>query len=179
MAKWSLEKKLKIVKEAKRLNVKNSTYLADRHNVSANTLKGWIYKYEMFGIEALTHKKTKPHYSLEAKQEIVLYKLKTKESYRKLQKFNIIHSSTIAGWVKKYKENGILGLNNNIGRPKKIMKNSKKKPVKKKKTKITTNNEDRIKQLEEEVEYYKLEVEFWKKLNTLLTEEESTRKKQK
>ncbi|UKS54500.1 transposase family protein [Mycoplasma feriruminatoris] len=105
MAKWSLEKKLKIVKEAKRLNVKNSTYLADRHNVSANTLKGWIYKYEMFGIEALTHKKTKPHYSLEAKQEIVLYKLKTKESYREVaKKFNIIHSSTIAGWVKSIKK---------------------------------------------------------------------------
>ncbi|ACU78591.1 IS1296 transposase protein A [synthetic Mycoplasma mycoides JCVI-syn1.0] len=180
MSKLNLEKKLKIVKEAKKLNIKKSAHLANKYDISVETVKSLVNRFEAFGIEGLINKDKKPYYSAKLKLKVVLYKLETNQSYDEVaKKFNIIYSSTIAGWVKKYREYGFLGLNNNIGRPKKIMKNPNKKPAKIKKSQVKINNEQQIKELKEQVEYYKLEAEFWKKFHTLLTKEKSTRKKQK
>ncbi|AIZ55865.1 F transposase protein A [Mycoplasma mycoides subsp. mycoides] len=116
-------KKLKIVKEAKKLNVKRSTYLANKYNTSDWTVKNLVNRFEAFGIEGLINKDKKPYYSPKSKLKIVLYKLKTNQSYDEIaRKFNVVYSSTTAGWFKKYKEYGFLGLNNNIGRPKKNIK---------------------------------------------------------
>ncbi|ADK69311.1 conserved domain protein [Mycoplasma mycoides subsp. mycoides SC str. Gladysdale] len=116
-------KKLKIVKEAKKLNVKRSTYLANKYNTSDWTVKNLVNRFEAFGIEGLINKEKKPYYSAKLKLKIVLYKLKTNQSYDEIaRKFNVVYSSTTAGWFKKYKEYGFLGLNNNIGRPKKNIK---------------------------------------------------------
>ncbi|ADR24376.1 conserved hypothetical protein [Mycoplasma leachii PG50] len=180
MSKLDLEKKLKIVKEAKKLNVKRSTYLANKYNISDWTVKNLVNRFEAFGIEGLINKDKKSYYSPKSKLKIVLYKLKTNQSYDEIaRKFNIVYSSTIAGWFKKYKEYGFLRLNNNIGRPKKNMKNPNKKLTKIKKSQVEINNEQQIKELKEQVEYYKLEAEFWKRFHTLLTKQKSTRKKQK
>ncbi|CBW53900.1 Hypothetical protein, fusion of predicted lipoprotein and IS1296 B transposase protein A [Mycoplasma mycoides subsp. capri LC str. 95010] len=180
MSKLNLEKKLKIVKEAKKLNIKKSTYIANKYDISVKTVESLVNRFEAFGIEGLINKEKKPYYSAKLKLKVVLYKLETNQSYDEVaKKFNIIYSSTIAGWVKKYREYGFLGLNNNIGRPKKIMKNPNKKPAKIKKSQVKIDKEQQIKELKEQVEYYKLEAEFWKKFHALLTKERSTRKKQK
>ncbi|BCU84588.1 hypothetical protein mmcaprivi_09670 [Mycoplasma mycoides] len=49
-------KKLKIVKEAKKLNVKRSTYLANKYNTSDWTVKNLVNRFEAFGIEGLINK---------------------------------------------------------------------------------------------------------------------------
>ncbi|QVJ95974.1 IS3 family transposase [Mycoplasma mycoides subsp. capri] len=180
MSKLNLEKKLKIVKEAKKLNIKKSTYIANKYDISVKTVESLVNRFEAFGIEGLINKEKKPYYSAKLKLKVVLYKLETNHSYDEVaKKFNIIYSSTIAGWVKKYREYGFLGLNNNIGRPKKIMKNPNKKPAKIKKSQVKIDNEQQIKELKEQVEYYKLEAEFWKKFPRLVDKRKINKEKTK
>ncbi|AME10267.1 IS1296IE transposase protein A [Mycoplasma mycoides subsp. mycoides] len=46
-----LKKKLKIVKEAKKLNIKKSTYLANKYDISVDTVESLVNRFEAFGIE--------------------------------------------------------------------------------------------------------------------------------
>lgn len=126
-----------------------------------------VIRYELFGESGLIDKHNKHVYAPELKLKIVLYKIKTNKTYYEVaKKFKITNRSIVANWVKKYKKDGFLGLNNNIGRPKKYMNNFKKD--KRKKSKLKNHNDDRVKELEKELEYYKLENEYLKKLRTLL-----------
>ncbi|BCU84300.1 hypothetical protein mmcaprivi_06790 [Mycoplasma mycoides] len=62
MSKLNLEKKLKIVKEAKKLNIKKSTYLANKYDISVDTVESLVNRFEAFGIEGLINKEKKPYY---------------------------------------------------------------------------------------------------------------------
>ncbi|MDP4041323.1 helix-turn-helix domain-containing protein, partial [Mycoplasma mycoides] len=59
MSKLNLEKKLKIVKEAKKLNIKKSTHLANKYDISVETVKSLVNRFEAFGIEGLINKDKK------------------------------------------------------------------------------------------------------------------------
>lgn len=178
MSKLNLEKRLEILKEAKKLNVKKSTSIASKYNISTSTMRDIVIRYELFGPSGLMDKHNKHVYTPEQKLKIVLYKIKNNKTYYEVaKKFKITNHSIVANWVKKYKKDGFLGLNNNRGRPKKYMNNFKKD--KRKKSKLKNHNDDRVKELKKELEYYKLENEYLKKLHTLLEKKQPTRKKQK
>ncbi|AME14837.1 IS1296UK transposase [Mycoplasma mycoides subsp. mycoides] len=83
-------KKLKIVKEAKKLNIKKSTYLANKYDISVDTVESLVNRFEAFGIEGLINKEKKPYYSAKLKLKIVLYKLKLITHMMKSQKSLIL-----------------------------------------------------------------------------------------
>ena len=53
---WSKEDKLKIINEVL-LNCKSTEQVAKEYDISGGMLRGWIIKYNKYGLEALENKK--------------------------------------------------------------------------------------------------------------------------
>ena len=176
MAKYSIEFKMKIVKEY--LESKNSyKYLSEKYCISDKiVIRRWVNTYKSQGYEGLKVKRKNTKYTLEFKLKVVNLYLTGEMSYQSLaNELKINNPSIIARWVNEYREKRIEGL-----RPKKIGKPSKmaKTPEKSKDTKLEssaplTNEEDnslneaqlkeKIKKLEERNYWLQLENDAIKK----------------
>ena len=105
-AKYSKELKLEIVKRY--LKGETVSYLANLYNVSNNhgtPILKWVHKYEVLGETAFEESSNNKSYSKKFKLQVIQDYLEGKDSYEGLtNKYNILSSSIVTKWVKKYND---------------------------------------------------------------------------
>lgn len=142
--------------------------VCDEYGVCRTQLQRWVRFYQLHGLEGLKFKSN--HYTgdfkLQVLQEMEKRSLSLSET---CLKFNIPSDSILVTWVNKYEHYGISGLyKDNRGRPK-TMSSQK---TKKKKQKPLTREEE----LELENKSLRAELDYLKKLQALIQEEEAKKK---
>ncbi len=154
MEKYSEEKRLAAVLEVEA--GKSTTQVAKQYRISEDTLKMNVRQYREHGEDGF-HTSA---YNLSAKQkyEILKYKRENQLSNRETGIKFRTSQSIIRHWEKRYKEKGMMGLED---------KRKGKKPKKPKPEPPKTREE-----LLEENKYLRAENEYLKKLNALVTERE-------
>lgn len=118
MAKYSYELKKKIVEEY--LSGKTSySVLEDKYQMDESLIKRWVNNYKHFGDEGLMRSRNKRTYSVEFKVEAITRYETSECSYQQLAlELGLTNPSIIAGWRRKYREEGIEGLRpHKRGRP--------------------------------------------------------------
>ncbi len=166
MAKYSLEFKMKAV-----MDYTSSYYgyeiIAKNYGIHSSILKGWVNNYERSGIEGLRRSRRKKTYSYDFKLRVVKVYLTGEMSYQDLaNQYDINNKSMIANWVINYRRHGPEGLMpKKKGRPAKMadQRQVHKSPDKTNKKEYSIEELDRMKELEEENYWLKMEVDFLKK----------------
>ena len=162
MTKYSTEFKYKLVKEYLESKISYNE-LAKKYSIrDKKTIRVWVNAYESQGYDGLKVSRTNNSYSLEFKLKVVKLYLTGEMSYQSIaNEMKINNPSIIVRWVKEFREEGIEGLKpKKRGRPSKMEKDGKKKPIKK-----TEIKEDigEIEKLREENYHLQMEVEILKK----------------
>ena len=164
MSKYNTEFKLKVVKEYLEGNIsyKESAKkysIPDKHTVST-----WVNAYESQGCDGLKVSRKNNKYTLEFKLNTVNLYLTGEMSYQSLANdLKINNPSTVAIWVKEFREEGIEGLKpKKRGRPSNMPKTDKNKNLKNKNNK-TKEELSEIEKLRRENYYLQMEVEILKK----------------
>lgn len=168
MPKYSKELKIKVVKEYLKGKGGGLESISNKFSIPKSTIKNWINKYNIYGLEELENKPNKTIYTSKFKLSVLQYREVNNSSYKDTANhFDIPNPSIIANWNCKYKAKGLCGLENPIGRPSKNMnrKNQKNKP-------LNESEREELIRLREEVKYLKLKEVYEKKLEALLLEEE-------
>lgn len=176
MAKYSFEFKLKIVR--KYLDGEGGyLYLAKKYEVSSDSqIKNWINIYKEFGEEGLFRKRENQKYSVQFKLNALELYQTSEMSYREVANaLGINNSPLIASWMRKFRDEGVEGLSKLKGRPSNMAK--KKENIKRQTIKITTDESNRIKELEKQVRSLQIENAFLKELRKLRKQEAQQRRK--
>ncbi|WP_441006658.1 transposase [Candidatus Vagococcus giribetii] len=176
MAKYNLEFKIKIVQ--KYLDGEGGyAYLTKKYGVSSESqLINWVNAYKEFGEEGLFRKRQNQKYSVQFKLDAIELYQTSEMSYREVANtIGINNSPMIAAWVRKFRDDGIEGLSNPKGRPSNMTK--KNKVTKKKISKVTPEESERIKALEKQVRSLQIENAFLKELRKLRKQEAQQRRK--
>ena len=156
MKKFKTEERLAAIQEVE--NGYSIPSVAKRYEISYDTLNDSIKRYKESGIEGLhTHAY---HWPAEQKYQIVEYMHENKLTYKETAiKFGVGGSLVIGKWERRYLENGISGLEDkNKGRKPRVQK---PKPPK-----------TRLEELEEENLNLRIEIDYLKKLDALVSERE-------
>ena len=137
--------------------------VARRYKISYDTLDQSIKRYHergMIGLHCHAY-----HWPAEVKYQILNYKHENKLTQTETAiKFGISNSKVIGNWERRYLENGISGLEDkNKGRKPRIQK---PKPPK-----------TRLEELEEENLNLRIELDYLKKLDALVSEQEKRERK--
>lgn len=178
MAKYSTEFKYEVVKAY--LEGKSSyESLAKSFNIPDKCqVRIWVNAYKTLGYEGLKRSRNNKQYSTEYKLKVVKLYLTGEMSYQDLaNNLGISNPSMISTWVGKYRKYGIEGLESKKrGRPSNMTKKDKKisKITDKQ---YTPEDEDRIKELENEVYWLQMEVDFLKKKRELRQRDKVKKKK--
>lgn len=163
--KYSVEFKFKVVQEYLQGTI-GAQLLAKKYHLSNKCLvTKWVNQYKQFGEAGLRTQKTKQHYPLNFKLDVLRFKQDTGASYNKTANmFDIKEPSIIANWKRTYLKEGAKGLNKPQGRPPKMPKkpNNAKSSDKQKAPKT-----DELSLLKKENEYLRLELAYLKKLQAL------------
>ena len=176
MAKYNLEFKIKIVQ--KYLDGEGGyAYLTKKYEVgSESQLINWVNAYKEFGEEGLFRKRKNQKYSVQFKLDAIELYQTSEMSYREVANaLGINNSPMIAAWVRKFRDDGIEGLSNPKGRPSNMTE--KNKVTKKKISKVTPEESERIKALEKQVRSLQIENAFLKELRKLRKQEAQQRRK--
>ncbi len=177
MAKYSLEFKYKVVQEYLEGGI-GYLALAKKYNIPSNrSIRTWVKAYETLGIDGIKRSRKNNNYTLDFKLEVVELYLKNEMSYQTLaNELKINNHTIIVRWVKEFREQGIEGLKSKKrGRPSSM--DSKKDKNTKVKKEYSLEELDRIKQLEKENYWLRLENDVIKKKIEL--RERAKRKKKK
>ena len=153
--------------------------LSKEFNVNKDTIKKWIRQYKIHGDEGLKKSMSKTHYSGEFKLSVLKYRKTNEISYTETaQVFGIKTPSTIAGWQRKYDEEGFSGLSGVIGRPRKregtTMSNNNHEPKE-----LSKSEREELIELRERNEYLEAKLLYQKKLDALLREKRAQTKKRR
>lgn len=178
MAKYSYELKKKIVEEY--LSGKTSySVLEEKYQIDESQIRKWVNNYKHFGEKGLMRSRKKRAYSVEFKVEAITRYETSECSYQELAlKLGLTNPSMIVNWRRKYREEGLEGLQpKKRGRPvtKKDNRNETPKPSKKSEPIDASTREaleNRIKELEAENETLTIQKMFWEQLRSLEREEE-------
>ena len=143
--------------------------------INKTTVKRLFFMYKSYGKDVLLHPVNSRSHSTEDKLEIVQKHLNGSSYGELCVIYGIMNSGTIAGWVKKYSEEGYNGLTGKQGRPCKYMKKYEPKiepigpsPTESKKDLLKEN-----KKLKKENEYLRAKIAYEKKLDALVREREA------
>ena len=180
MAKYSTEFKYKLVK---RYLEGNESYesLAKSFNIPDKyQIRVWVNAYQTLGYDGLKRSRKKQTYSTEFKRNAVKLYLTGERSYQDLANdLGITNPAMICTWVLKYRKYGIEGLEpKKRGRPSNMTNNEDKKTSKPKDKEYTKEEQDRIKELEDQVYWLQMEVDFLKKKRELRQRGKPKKKKQ-
>lgn len=176
MTKYHFEFKRKIVQ--KYLEGEGGyKYLAKTYGIKAHTqIINWVKIYEEFGEEGLFKKRQNQKYSVQFKLDAIELYQTSEMSYREVANaLGINNYPMIAAWVRKFRDDGIEGLSNPKGRLSNMTK--KNKVTKKKISKVTHEESERIKALEKQVRSLQIENAFLKELRKLRKQEAQQRRK--
>ncbi|MFO3718273.1 helix-turn-helix domain-containing protein [Anaerococcus sp. ENR1011] len=179
MPKYTKKFKIKLVSEYLSGEYGGQKLIAKKYKIPNSTMKNWVNKYKSGGFDNLIKKQNINKYTSEFKLSVIQYRQINNTSYRETAEyFNISNGSVICNWERAYRERGLSGLENNIGRPKKEMSKSDKKAKNEKP--IEESEREELIRLREENKYLKMQILFEKKFQALLLEEEAeARKKQR
>ncbi len=171
MAKYSLEKKLKLINEYKE-GKDSMRGLSRKYKINVGMLSRWISTYDSRGIDALKRSRKKRKYSTDFKLRLVTQYLTTDISYQDLAiEHGVYNHSLIARWKLDYEKDGIIGLQSKKkGRPPNMSKNDSNPKLKAKDTRTKQEKTDdklRIKELEMKLEYAEAENAVLKKFHAL------------
>ncbi len=175
MTKYSFEFKLKVVQEY--LEGKGGySYLAKVHSVKdKKQIRVWVNSYREFGEEGLLRKRKNANYSVQFKLDAIELYQTSELSYREIANvLKMNYPSLIANWMRKFRNDGIKGLSKPKGRPPTVPK--KKEKPKKDFVKVTSEERDRIKELEKQVRSLQIENAFLKELRKLRNQEAQQRR---
>ncbi len=138
-----------------------STYLAKLHNVgSSSQVRRWIRNYRAEGLPT-AHSQVYKKYSMEFKENAVQCYLTSDLTYEAVaREFEITNFTLLASWVNHFKLYGEVPTNKKRGRPKKL------ESVASSMTQNSNDNE-RIKELEQALRYAQIEVAYLKGLRRL------------
>lgn len=179
MAKYSTELKYEVVR--KYLEGKESyRSLAKSFNIPDRKLiRVWVNAYQTLGYEGLKRSREKQSYSSEFKRNAVKLYLTGEMSYQDLANdLGITNPAMICTWVLKYRKYGIEGLKpKKRGRPSNMTNNEDKKASKSIDKEYTPEEKDRIKELEDQVYWLQMEVDFLKKKRELRQRDKLKKKK--
>ena len=178
MAKYSTEFKYEVVK--KYLEGKESyRSLAKSFNIPDRKLiRVWVNAYQTLGYEGLKRSREKQSYSSEFKRNVVNLYLTGERSYQELaNNLGISNPSMICTWVSKYRKYGIEGLEPKKRERPSSMTKEDKKAIKLTDKQYTQEEKDRIKELEDQVYWLQMEVDFLKKKRELRQRDKLRKKK--
>lgn len=165
MSKYSVEFKVKVVREY--LEGKTGATLLERkYNIpSSGLLRSWIRKYKSQGISAFQRKvKQNYAYSRVFKENAVQLYLSSELTYEEVSRqLGIPTLGLLSTWVKQFRMYGEIPERRKIGRPRKF---EDLEPVS-----VTpppsSEDHQRIMELEKQLRYAKIEVEYLKGLRRL------------
>ena len=175
MTKYSFEFKLKVVQEY--LEGKGGySYLAKVHSVKdKKQIRVWVNSYREFGEEGLLRKRKNANYSVQFKLDAIELYQTSELSYREVaNRLGMRNHALIASWMRSFRDDGIKGLSKPKGRPPTVPK--KKEKPKKDFVKVTSEERDRIKELEKQVRSLQIENAFLKELRKLRNQEAQQRR---
>lgn len=176
MAKFNVEFKIKMVQ--KYLDGEGGyAYLSGKYGIKNETqIRQWVNTYKEFGEEGLFRVRQNKKYSVQFKLDAIELYQTSEMSYREVANaVGINNPPLIAAWMRKFREDGVEGLSKPKGRPSIMIK--KKKEIKKKTSKITPEESERIKALEKQVRSLQIENAFLKELRKLRKQEAQQRRK--
>jgi len=156
MNTFNTEERLAAIQEVE--NGHSIPNVAKRYKISYDTLNDSFKRYKECGINGLhTHAY---HWPAEQKYQILEYMHENKLTFKETAiKFGVGGSKVIGNWERRYLKNGISGLEDkNKGRKPKVQK---PKPPK-----------TRLEELEEENLNLRIELDYLKKLDALVSERE-------
>lgn len=163
MTKYSAEFKLKVVKEYFNGEL-GTTLLARKYGIcSVGGLRGWIKEYRLKG-PSVFKKGTRKNkvYSKTFKENAIKLYLTTDKSYQELSYELGIHTmGLLCTWVNHYRKYG------EIPETKKRGKKSVKSSDNKLQLKSSEEDKKRIRELEQQLRYAQIEVEYLKGLRRL------------
>lgn len=170
MANYSFEVKMAVVQDY--LDGKGGyAYLAKKHSIkNKEQVLQWVNSYRDFGEEGLLRKRENQKYSVHFKLNAIELYQTSELSYREVaSSLGMNNPSLIANWMRNFRAEGIDGLSKTKGRPSTL---TKKKEVKKKQMSQESSEErDRIKELEKQVRSLQIENAFLKELRKLRKQE--------
>lgn len=167
MAKYSLETKLAAV-HAYVDGTESFKVTAEQYNVDITMLKEWVASFRNHGVKAF--QKTYTNYPVEFKMDVLNYMNETGASMREaISVFNISCVKTVREWKHLFETQGIDAL-----QPPKKERQSMKKEQKKNQS-VEKSQEG----LQAEVERFRMENAYLKKLHALIQEKEKSLKKTK
>ncbi|CAJ1190453.1 hypothetical protein LCR01_05710 [Companilactobacillus crustorum] len=110
MTKFSLDLKLKIVKEY--LKGTSSSKLEQKYNVKNHfSVYNWANRYQRYGIDGLKERNKRIKYDGTFKLKVLDWKYRHHATYSETAlNFDISNTGTIANWQKKYNDCGSVGL---------------------------------------------------------------------
>ena len=126
MSKYSVEFKVKLVKEYLDGKSGSSNIIAQNHNIHDSTLENCINWYEASGVEGLNKKLSNKTYTGEFKLSVIQYRKINETSLRETaDKFCLTNAFMISSCEKAYRERDLHGLNSRKGLPPKDMDKNK------------------------------------------------------
>ncbi len=168
MSKLTYEDKINIYKE--KLNGETITNLSQKYNIRDNHIKYLIRLINKHGLDVLRTTKNK-YYSIHEKERIINRVLLDNESIFSVAiDEGLLSDGILFNWIKKYKENGY-----------NIVERKRGRPTMPKVTKKNENEtqEEKIKRLEEQVQYLSAELEYSKKLRAVVQARKNQQQKKK
>lgn len=175
MAKYSFEFKLMVVQEY--LNGEGGyRYLTKVHAIkNMKQIETWVNSYREFGEEGLLRKRKNRTYSIQFKMDAIELYQTSELSYREVANvLEINNPALIANWMRKFREDGIEGLSKMKGRPPTL--DEKKEQKKRPPIEATSEERERIKELEKQVRSLQIENAFLKELSKLRKQEAQQRR---
>lgn len=170
MSKLSFEEKIEIYnkrKEGETLKTLQSKYGMTKHNIQY-----LVWLIDKHGFDILRTTKNK-EYPKQFKEDAINRVLIDNEPIQTVAiDIGLLSDGMLHNWIKKYKENGYNIVERKRGRNPTIMK--KPKEVKKEET-----QDEKIKRLEEQVQYLSAELEYSKKLRAVVQARKNQQQKKK
>ncbi|QCI85548.1 IS3 family transposase [Vagococcus zengguangii] len=164
MVKYDEEFKMKVVIDYLK-GYDGYQYLANKYQIkNKSQVEHWIRTYKEFGESGLRRSQINKSYSVQFKLDAIeLYETSGK-SYREISNgLGITNYSLLAGWVKKFRENGIQGLSSKKGRPTNMPKKTNKSAA----YPANQTDQERIEELEKRVRSLEIQNAYLKELRKL------------
>lgn len=164
MVKYDAGFKMKVVRDYLK-GYGGYQYLANKYRIkSMSQVKHWIHTYKEFGESGLRRSPINKSYSVQFKLDAIELYETSEKSYREISNgLGITNYSLLAGWVKKFRENGIQGLSAKKGRPTNMPKNTNKSAA----YLANQTDQERIEELEKRVRSLEIQKAYLKELRKL------------
>lgn len=168
--KYTLEFKLECIERYKRSNSYVYPPGVKSKRSFASHVRDWVRLYDDLGIDGLRHSSTNREWTQQERLSLVA-KVLSGRSVSAVAREAHINGGQLYQWVKRYRENGMDGLECRRGKP-------PKEPIMpKKKAKLTPSEREELEILRARNEYLEAENAYLKKLEALVTEREAARPK--